>query len=485
MSTHTLADYFQTHQLTALQGLQALASRQPLEVQRAFAKHLKAAKAALRFVGKQYPSEVVPHEPILDPAKLRDFAKVVQGSRKAAGFTQLQLAGVAGLSLNTIKHIETAQHTPTQATLLRLLSVRELGLDANTLPWELTTQSDLGTAPNCWIAPGYDSIKMFTDLLDLLEGRGGTVEQTYSYLDHKSALNYYALTNQSSYVTEFRSYMPLPTIGDRILELTGRAGLELIGLGAGDGKQEVLLAQHLLNRTEQLQRGRPTDLRLYLIDISQPLLNAAYKHAADTIGHRRGVYLCAVQGNFHHLPRYTQLHYAPQRSHRRRVILMLGGTVCNLEDDHRFFHHSVVGFAPGDLLLVQLQLGVASGNSPDEIRAKDPALQTGLPSGYAEWLAGPIWRYCDRVTSVKFDLELDTRCAVPGSYSLDAVATVSSQGRRDKRFMMMRFKRYDAQQFAAWLRPLGWELVAEAPFSGATSPTRHTLLLLQKLPDAP
>lgn len=481
MPTHALADFVQTHLLASLQGLQALAARTEDDTQKALAKHRAAIQAALRFMRQQHPSETFPNASTVDAEKVQDFAATIRRCRNAAGWTQAQLAEVSGLSINTIKHIEAAAHTPTQATLLQLLAVKELGLESSMLPWRDTAKTDFGTAPNCWIAPGYDPIGMFTDLLELLSGRGGSLEQTYSYLDHKSALNWYGLSNQSRYAAVFRANMPLDIMAKRVLESTGSAGLDVIALGAGDGKQEVRLTQHLIDRIEQAKRLRRPDVRLYLLDISQPLLSVAYKYAADTIGHRPGAFVCAIQGNFHHLPQYTQLHYTPERAHRRRVICMLGNTIGNLDNEHRFFTHSLLGFAPGDLLLIHIQMVHAPADHPDEVKRHEPALNGGLPEAHTEWLAGPLWRYCPDVTDVQFNLTLDTHCPVPGSYSIDAVATVKTHKQREKRFSMFRFKRYDSSRFAEFLRALGWELMAEAPFGAEADAPVDTLMLFSKI----
>ena len=450
-----------------------------------FAEHEGALQAALRFVHQQHPTEKFPAETTIDPKKAEEFAQTVRRCRKAAGLTQAQLAERSGLSLNTIKHLESAAHAPTQSTLLRLLAVKELGIDSRSLPWQHSAPTDFGMAPNCWIAPGYDPIGMFTDLLELLSGRGGSLEQTYSYLDHKSALNWYGLSNQSQYAAVFRANMPLDVMAKHILESAGSAGLDVVALGAGDGKQEVRLTQHLLDRMDQSRRTRQQDVRLYLLDISQPLLSLAYKHAADTIGHRPGVFVCAIQGNFHHLPQYTQLHYTPERAQRRRIICMVGNTIGNLDNEHRFFTHSLLGFAAGDLFLIHIQMVHAPVERPDEIRKREPVLSQGLPAPHAEWLGGPLWRYCPDVADVQFTLTLDVHCLVPGSYGIDAVATVKTHNNREKRFSVFRFKRYDSKQFAEFLSALGWELLAESPFGAASSAPVDTLLLFRKRTDAP
>src|SRR5205814_3204686 len=120
--------------------------------------------------------------------------------------------------------------------------------------------------------------------------------------------------------------------------------------------------------------------RLYLLDISQPMLGFAYKHAADSLADRRGVAVFAIQGDFHRLPCYTQLLYTPQRAHRRRVVCMFGWTFGNLENEIRFVRNSLVGFAPGDLLLLDVTLVHASADRPDEILRKDPRFVNAEPN---------------------------------------------------------------------------------------------------------
>lgn len=176
----------------------------------------------------------------------------------------------------------------------------------------------------------------------MLNGQGGSVEQTYAYLDPKSALNWYTLSNQSSYATIYRENMPLSGMAAQIQEWIAHAPLDFIALGPGDGKQEVRLLQHLLEDPESRQAKTRTDISLYLLDISQPLLSEAYRYASETLGGRSGVTVWAVQGNFHHLPRYTQLHYAPQRANRRRLIAMFGNTLGNLDNEPSFFRHCLV-----------------------------------------------------------------------------------------------------------------------------------------------
>lgn len=465
--------------LAAMQGMQALVERQEAPVKTGWHKQLKSIQAALRFVHTAAGHNgAPPSQGAVDPEKLRAFAQKLREQRKAIGLTQEQLADRAGLSRGTIRGLEGMRSDPSTATLMRLVAVRELKLDLDSLP--SPPRSEAAASPNCWIAPGYDPLKLFADLLDQVNGSGGSLEQTYSYLDHQSATNWHVLSNQSRYSALFRANMPLDAAAKHILHSTRRAAVDVIGLGAGDGRQEVRLVQCLLAHAATGEQKPATDVRLYLLDISQPLLGDAYKHAADVLGDQRGVFVCAVQGNFHHLPRYTQLHYTPERSHRRRIVCMLGLTVGNLDNEVSFFRHSLSCLVTGDLFVLDVQRAYAPAENPEEIRRRDPGILHGLTAAHAEWLSGPFLRYSRDVTDVAFRIELNTSCPVPGSYALEAIATVRLTGRRQKEFSAFRFKRYDIGRLADCLSTLGWERVADLPYGAAGETPVHTLLLFRK-----
>ena len=62
------------------------------------------------------------------------FAQKLREHRKAIGLTQEQLADRAGLSRGTIRGLEGMRSEPSTATLMRLVAVRELKLDLDSLP---------------------------------------------------------------------------------------------------------------------------------------------------------------------------------------------------------------------------------------------------------------------------------------------------------------------------------------------------------------
>jgi transcriptional regulator with XRE-family HTH domain len=475
-----LAMTLQSHLVAALQLLERFVHSRPTADQSAWAKQLGCLQTTLRMVHKEYPSEALPPDMAsgdgaLEPERVQEFGVRVANARKAAGLTRPALARLAGLSEKTIWNVENGKIIPTHATVLRLLFVKELGLTSEQVPWQQKGALDFGAAPNCWIAPGYEPLKMFTDLFEVLNGPGGSVEQTFVYLDHQSAVNWYSLCNQSFYAAKYRARVPLDAMARRILEFARHGRLDVMALGSGDGKQETRLVEHLLNWADESRRA--ADVRLFLLDVSQPLLSAAYQHAAQTLGKRAGVGVQAIQGDFHQWPRYTQLHHSAERGHRRRLISLIGLTIGNLENEARFFQHTLVGLAPDDLLLLDCLVAVDDPARPDAIRRKDPALLNGPSPEHRAWLSGPLWRYCQDVQDVELQYSLAIPCTVPGSYGIDVVAKVHLREGQHKRFALFRFKRYDPDRLAEVMRHLGWELLDSATY-GPEGPTPFAALLL-------
>jgi len=77
-------------------------------------------------------------------------------------------------------------------------------------------------------------------------------------------------------------------------------------------------------------------------------------------------------------------------------------------------------------------------------------------------------------------MQLDTQCPLPGSYALDAIATVKMTGRPDKRFSMFRFKRYEVTKLAQCLAETGWEQLAALPCEGTSSRPGITMLFCKR-----
>ena len=385
------------------------------------------------------------------------LGKMIFDRRRTAGLSRAALALRAGMSESTLKNLEAGRHRPSQLTLTQLLSIPELGLSAADLvPGGPPTDTTLPSGPpmNCWISPGFDPIAMVHDLSTRLAGQGGTIEQTFLYLDSKSAASWYAIANQSNYATNTDSAF-LHKAAMKIRESIGNSSLEVLGLGCGDGRKEVRLVQ-------LLTAGMPShSILLYLLDISQPLLGHAFKHAVETLSN--GVSIFAIQGNFHHLPLYTQL--LRSKRPQRRLMCMFGGTFGNLANEILYVRNNLVGQQEGDLLLLHVSRTHGSRERPAEIMRQDPYLSGSIPAELnqlqREWLTGPIERYSRPVGAPVPEMEVQTRfdtssCPVPGSYAIEFSVLVRGEG-NERRFTMAFIKRYDREGLAECLSSLGWE----------------------------
>ena len=455
------------------QGLQALSDLAPgknREKRQAYDELLLLQRQVLQLLHVHF-------SPDREAYGSQRFGDVLRQHRNEAGLTQQQLADFSGLSLSSIRKLEQGDNQPTRTTLLGLCSVPELKLipdEVTTLPAVKEYSNHL--APNWYVSPGFDSVSMMADLGQQINGSGGSIEQTYVYLDPKSALDWIALANSPSYVAANRESLPYGAAAKRLREVVGSVGLDLIALGPGDGKSEVRLVQHINGECD-----RP-NLRFYLLDASQPLLSRAFKHAVDTFSDEPGIFVCGIQGNFHHLPRYTQLHYTPARSHRRRVYMMLGNTIGNIENEPQFFQCAFSGAAPGDLLMFDVDYAFTNSDDPAEIRRKDPALQKPIPDGHQRWLGGPIQRYCQDEQGFTFSFRLDTNRPLIGSYGLQFIATVNLPGKRTKEFCMHQVRRYDPSSLIRCLRGFGWEQVGLFPFTGSETRPRGLLMFQKQIP---
>lgn len=315
------------------------------------------------------------------------------------------------------------------------------------------------TVPSYWVAPSFDAMHMVRDLAAQLAGEGGFVEQSYLYLDPMSAEKWCALCNQEAYAIGAGQATPLHLAAEQIVKSLGpdETRLDLIGLGCGDGKREVHLIQHLM------ERRRFAEIRLFLLDISQPLLNCATKYAKDNLAEHREVKIYSIQGNFHELPRYTSLfRNAWDSENRRRLFCMFGYTFGNLQNEIHFIRNSLLGHTIGDFLLLNVTLAVASAHDPVQIHKSDSLLSGAIKGTWKkhqdQWLSGPIYRYLRGAKHIEIVPHLDTACCtVPGSYAVELRAIVTTYDGQVRRFAMLYVKRYDSRRLVATLKELSWK----------------------------
>jgi hypothetical protein len=89
----------------------------------------------------------------------------------------------------------------------------------------------------------------------VLNGPGGQIEQTLLVSRSTERVRTgIALSNSEQYITAFRSKIPLDKLAERIFRESKGVGLDVDGLGCGDGKTETALMQRL---ADQMPTHRP------------------------------------------------------------------------------------------------------------------------------------------------------------------------------------------------------------------------------------
>lgn len=373
-------------------------------------------------------------------------------AREQSGMNTAELGRVARLSRTTISNIEEGKTAPGIDTVERLAAA--LHVSPAWLGFGDDALVDLSTHR---FAPGFDPLKLSAELSTLVSGTGGHIDQMYLYIDLDGAAKWRALVD---------SYKGMPTrpLAEALIEYAARQPLDVVGLGCGVGQHEVGLVKNLLD-------ARQKGVRLYLVDISHSLLAAAYHHAQDAL-EGSGVRVLTIEGDFNRLPSFMHLLGAREMGARRRIACMFGYTFTNLGNEVLFVRNSLVGFQPGDFLVLDLTKTYASAASPDEVRAKDPALlrqrSAEFQSRADEFLTGPIRRYLRDATDFTIQSVLDTTsCPVPGSYGIEYRVAVRSPSSPERHFTIGHAKRYDIAKLAECLCQEGWRLLAEFPYGDA------------------
>lgn len=379
------------------------------------------------------------------------FGTALRERRESLGLSRSALARAVHVAETTIKAIELGRRKPS-ADLLRRLSRCGAVDDSASTPRD-------GSVLNCWIAPGFNALRLLGDLVAKANAAGGSIEQSLLYLDHASAAAWCALTNTADYqmVTGATYERCARAVRRRIDD----SPLDMIALGCGSARREVTLSRKLIEESPGL------DFRLYLLDISQPLLSEAYTYAAENLEALPHVSVTAIQGNFHDIPRYGALLYRPEHSYRKRLLTMLGFTFGNLDNELRWVADTLSPFHKGDLFLFDVQRSQVASVDAKTIKRSDPSLQPGALNHrqreIESFFLGPLRRYRQGgATSAELRNELGAACVVPGSYQVEHVAYLQEDS-ATRRFVLAKARRYSIPELAQAMADLGWHMVEHAP----------------------
>lgn len=373
-----------------------------------------------------------------------NFGRILRQRREEAQLSLTALSKAAGLARATIVNVEHGLTTASPATIRRLAAVKALRLN------EIT--GNAAPKAEAWFCEAYNPMALNHAMVRALNGPGGQIEQTFLYLDPQSACDWFALCNDEQYVNSIRSKAPLDKVAERITKEARGAGIDVNGLGCGDGKTET----ELMLRLSDLAPSIPPDLQLYLLDISHVLLSEAYRIALNALAPKR-ISVIGVHGDFNQIAANPMLYLHPESVRRVRVHLMMGYTLGNIRDELWFFRDLAACAQRGDLAVLDFQLARAPADRPDLIRALDAPVGAKKPAeNYHQFLAGPLYRHTRGVRSVKLRTELTTTCPVPGSYAIETWATVEKELEPDRHFSMLRVKRYEQDKLSQFLSTIGW-----------------------------
>lgn len=374
------------------------------------------------------------------------FGDQLRSRRKAARLSFPSLARKSGLSEHTLKNLEASKTQPAQGSLARLLAVPELKLAiAEHVQPPVPPPDD---EANAYLTERYDPAGLANDLRAIVNGPGGTIEQSHLYLDSQSAADYLAVCDAYGGVRS-RLITALEEIAIRLAQDAGE--LEVVAIGSGDGRAEVGLAHELAERH--------AISKLLLLDVSHVLLARARQHAASVL-RPLGVPVKAVHGNFHELLRYSMLHGGPGKP--RRLYTLLGATLANLADELRFFRDLASCASPGDLALLDYQTAF----DPPE---QDPAFRIGsVPKILVDWQAGPLRRNNPDVREVSVELKLAPG-RLPGSYIAVFVATATMTDGSTRIYRLLQGSRYQPALLSEALKGTGWETVSTKAYDDRTA----------------
>ena len=457
---HQVTPLLQAKLVDALHELQKVHPSQLKNHDRA----VRALQESLTIIGDSDDSEM------LGPIDWPKFGSRLRVRRIAAGLTQDSLAELVGVTGTTIRCLELHKRQARRGLMLKLLAVPALNLRVSDI--ELSADQNVGTrwTPSSWLGPTYDPVGMITQLAETLSGPSGQLEQTYAYIDPQSAKDWIATSSSPEYEVDYRDCVPLEPMARKIAAVIGEQALSVSALGCGDGKIESSLVRNL-----QRHLKMPSKTELFLLDISHSLLNAAYRHTAETLPH---INTYTVHGNFLELPRLPML--VTSHRGRRRLHVMLGYTLVNLNDELRFFRDTLSCCASGDLFLCDVNITRAPAGDREKILRLDPVGDGKMRPSHAAWLGGIIRRNCHGADEIKFRWELTPHGGVPGSYGFDAIATVKMRSSEpDRRFLMFRGRRYDPKLLSTSLSEVGWNTIERIDY-GTDGKKTMSLLLLQK-----
>lgn len=267
----------------------------------------------------------------------------------------------------------------------------------------------------------------------------------------------------------------------------GPTGLDVIGLGPGEGSKEVVVLRELLESEEEMGQTFPW-LTFMLVEVSIPLLLTASLNAHTIKGEagHDGVAIMPIVADFEEgtLDFAARLPSASEDGQGRRLVLLLGNVFGNVRHEERFLHQKVNHLVrSGDFLWVEVGLKLPRIE-------EDPVYAMTLPqpeptAAYTNricLLEGPYRRWEASIGRQPAEIETrmwlrqdDDTCPVPGSVNFCHDLVIKSERRV---CTMLYSRRYEQEAFVHWWESQGYsiELIWPVADSRGVKRTVHFLL---------
>lgn len=278
----------------------------------------------------------------------------------------------------------------------------------------------------------------------------------------------------------------------RALGLDGRSGavgLDVIGLGPGDGSKEVVVLRELLAAQAAAGASFPW-LTFMLVDVSIPLLLTACRDASGAAAEAgaRSVAVLPVVADFEEgsLELARRLPSALDEGQGRRLVLLLGNVVGNVRHEERFLHQKLGQLVrPGDFLLIEVGLKLPRLEDDPVYAMTLP--QTEPTAAYTNrvcLLQGPYRRWEASIGRLPAEIETriwvredDDTCPVPGSINFCHDLVIPSERRV---CTMLYSRRYEPESLAAWWEAQGYAVELLWPVADSRGVKRTIHLLLRR-----
>lgn len=379
----------------------------------------------------------------LECESLRERLLAVRANRD---LTRAEVARSAGVSHDTVKKIEEGRTLPGVDTAERL--ARALGLDPRWLVFGQGTYER--TTRTIMVTPDYDPLRMCRELREALASPNGYLLDSYKYLDPAGAQDWAQLLDDKGFSAVVDA-LPMSSLVDHLVLALDGHPYDVWGLGSGTGQMELSLVARLVGKKQR-------DVRVFLVDVSQPLLTEALRKSEQTLGKSKKypIPVIGLLGDFNQFPSFGLLPGAG----RRRLLTMFGYTLSNLENETRFIRRSLSWVNRGDILILDVPKAVAQND--DDILRNDPALKKRRAGQWSDllepFLTGPILRHVAGISTIKVTAQLDRGSSViPGSYAIEYVADVKLTTGQARRYSIGYSKRYTEEGVTAIMLQEGWE----------------------------